>query len=171
MPYENDPSLTDEQNANAAKVAADAKAANVIDADGYINGSPREVVEAALRDGLIADPVERQKALDALAKPKAKDVSELPVGQQVKPGYAPGVIDPIALHPSANLETADKAAAAAQDTVLMLFPHPVKLTVTHARQIQFQAGVQPVETGLSTHPYLIANGVKAYNQSAPRDDR
>jgi len=147
MPYENDPSLTDEQNANAAKVAADAKAANVIDADGRIEGSPD------------------------FTKDKAKDVSELPVGQQVKPGYAPGVIDPIALHPSANLETADKAAAAAQDTVLMLFPHPVKLTVTHGRQIQFQAGVQPVETGLSTHPYLIANGVKAYNQSAPRDDR
>jgi len=55
--------------ANLAKITADAKAANVPPLEGdRINGSPREVVEAAS----IADPIERKAALDALAE-KARD--------------------------------------------------------------------------------------------------
>jgi hypothetical protein len=52
--------------ANVASLKAQADAANVpqVPAGERINGSPREVVEA----NAIADPAERQKALDALSQ-------------------------------------------------------------------------------------------------------
>jgi hypothetical protein len=50
-------------------------------------------------------------------------------------------------------------AAVGVETVNMTFPRTVYLTLPDRSQIVFQAGVQPVPVDLSTHSYLVANGV------------
>jgi hypothetical protein len=53
-------------------------------------------------------------------------------------------------------------------TVTMTFPHAVRLTVTHAKIIDFKAGIQevPIDDGagnpIADHPYLVNNGVTRY---------
>src|SRR5437588_4048016 len=49
-----------------------------------------------------------------------------------------------------------------EPTVLMIFPHPVLLTVHATKRIQFRDGPQQVPVSLADHFYLKANGVKAF---------
>lgn len=55
------------------------------------------------------------------------------------------------------------AVRSAGETVTMVFPHRVLLTIDHATQVEFQAGVQEVPEHLAEHPYLKSNRVVRYS--------
>jgi hypothetical protein len=49
-----------------------------------------------------------------------------------------------------------------EPTVLMIFPHPVLLTVHGTKRIEFREGPQKVPASLKNHWYLKAHGVKEF---------
>ena len=59
------------------------------------------------------------------------------------------------------------AVLEAGDTVPMLFPRPVLLTLDHYRTMRFEVGVQQVPVALSTHPYLKLSGATIQGPAVP----
>jgi hypothetical protein len=94
------------------------------------------------------------QAADAAAAKLAPNVAKGP------DEIAKATIDPL---PAPIVQPAAAAAAAAAATVTMKFPHDVTLTVTHAKQIVFKAGVQEVPVEYADHPYLKSNGAVKYD--------
>ena len=67
-----------------------------------------------------------------------------------------GVLDP----PTIQMSQTAAEAAQGQETVQMNFPVAVLLTVgPTGAAVLYRAGINPVPTALSTHWWLIANGV------------
>jgi hypothetical protein len=106
-------------------------------------------------------------------RPKPQPISAL---NEQRPATPEG--DLAALTAAANAAVVPKGQVApvvmegaslrtAGETVTMVFPHRVLLTIDHATQIEFKAGIQEVPVHLSTHPYLISNRVELYKVPAP----
>lgn len=66
--------------------------------------------------------------------------------------------------PGVPTQTAEQAAEEAKETVTMVFPREVLLTVDNSRRIRFPQGTRQVPADLADHPWLKANGVKRYKK-------
>lgn len=64
-----------------------------------------------------------------------------------------------------NIEQA--AEPKPENTVTMIFPHRIVLTMAHGTSHEFLAGVHEVKASLADHWYLKAHGVKKYEPDAP----
>jgi len=80
---------------------------------------------------------------------------------------AENAIDPATVGKSTAAEVPDTPVLDAGDTVKMIFPKRVLLTVDYTRSIDFPAGEHQVPVALSTHPYLALNGVKIAGAPIP----
>lgn len=114
----------------------------------------------------------------AAAPPPVNIPANVPVGA-ADPPVAAGVPGPGAAGRQVHTVAAPVILAGSQvlfkdangnpvPTVTMTFPHAVRLTVTHAKIIDFKAGIQevPIDDGagnpIADHPYLVNNGVTRY---------
>lgn len=110
-----------------------------------------------------------QEAIDAAAAAKVPDNTvskdaKLPNETPAADPVAPAAADPVVAAAAAAFKTDETIAAQAQeqaksDTVKMLFPHPILLTIRHGFEIQFQKGVQDVPVEHAENPYLVKQGV------------
>lgn len=69
---------------------------------------------------------------------------------------------PAIVAPVAAASLTPEQAAQGHRTVTMEFPEAVTLTVEWGRSIKYPKGAHEVPEHLSTHPFLVAHGVRPY---------
>jgi hypothetical protein len=69
---------------------------------------------------------------------------------------------PTIVAPVAAASLTPEQAAQGHRTVTMEFPEAVTLTVEWGRSIKYPKGAHEVPEHLSTHPFLVAHGVRPY---------
>jgi len=129
-----------------------------------LKAAPKEVIEPA--NSPQATPG-APPAGELRAAPATHTTASIAVGPDKAP--VPTAMPELAPGPFAAVGSEGMVRSTNPDvsgeTVTMVFPQPVTLTLDHHHQINFKAGIQEVPVELKNHIYLRANGVVPYDRA------
>lgn len=122
------------------------------------NPNDQATVNAGAPVAGITSDADKQAIASEAARLAAESIAAAEAAKNPQPG--PGVQAAINAARQAPKNAAQLAAT--EETVTMVFPRKVLLTLNDHSRVEFEAGIQEVPKSLAGHDYLAMSGVKPY---------